>query len=588
MHLTPPPMSVHDTPRIRRRYLIGLASILIAGVACSDPSSPADVGAVRPADAGPSSVSVSVAVEPQTLNLSPGESRTLTITVSPPGEYDLIIYLEGDSTANAFVDTASFTTQVSDGGLTSAEVEVVVAGRSDDFSVNIVINGQRTEVPVKVGSDPRADMRVVPDYDGLREVQEWTVNTKHGGACEDTTGLSEPKVSTYNPTQPSSGIDIEQILANEPVTIYVRSRRNVVGCRRNVLVEPGRLNAVVVEMTSLPLRLSSLSFPLVLGLARNAALDDALFSLRRRMLSQFGSQQSVLDALLETMARTSGQCEAQLSCGDANTFDFARYSAEQDWPGLLATQFGSNALDRALSQEFEALLREASHRLHRQDLFLGELTGADNTSATLTLFQIDDHSLGEPETHAVALETVNVGFEGLRLGFEIPWHPARLLIARAEELARSNHLSETDEAIATALQVGAFRCEHIAETLAFDLTADCYATDPAAASQSDPSQTMGRVACLQRSCNAALLRMWSRAALDIPGSTLSVTVTGRVDVGDEPEPIGLSPVSMATPITSEIGSASEQPRHPWVGQAIIQAEDAFPVSVFGQFSTVAP
>ena len=540
--------------------------VLVVVSACStvgcQNSSQAENPRTSTPDASSSSQALTVLVEPSELQLSPGESRQLSITILPPGNYNVIIYLTGTGTTNAFVDTSSLSTEISDAGTTQEKATVVVAGRSDDFFVNVVANDQMVTVPVEVGANARADMRVVPLYNGPREVKEWVVNTKPGGLCEDTTGLSAATSFAFNPTQPTGELELKDQTASEPLTLYVRSRRNVVGCRRDVRIEPGRLNEVEVEMTILPLRLADLRFPLVLGLDRNENLDAALLALRRRMFAQFVDEQAELRALLSAMADAPG-----------SPTTFEAVSRERDWGNLLERQFRQGGLQNTFSQTFDALLSEASNRLHRADLFVGELVGQENSRAEFVLRQVD----GQPQTpllssrrHPANLEILNTEFEELRVGFELLWQPAPLLAARAEELARRNHPEASGNAIVNALQVGPISCEGIAVTLAFEPWQPCNAE------------------CFESLCNSALLQMWSRAAQNIPESSLGVTVTGRVVVGEEPVPIGLTPTETASSPTGVLPEGTMRSGEFWSGLATIQAENEFNVSVAGRFSTLTP
>lgn len=487
-----------------------LGSLAVSGCSVSAMDGPADLtpGAGGAGEDVPF-VDATVSFEgPASIDVSPGEVRALSVTTSPPSEYEMYFTLL-DAPGDASLD-ASHLFAGADG---RAMVKLQAPSSPASFKVRASIkNGPSADLVVTVSKQGVGALQVVPVYDGQRPVETWVASVVAGTTCSDLAAKLPGETSgalVAAAPAPESPV-IQSVPVGPKLAVAVRAGHYAWGCGDTSGIAAGTTTKVKVHVVDVPPALDRTKLDLALAYAPDAPYGAIVTDARAAFLDAFLPPGApVPAALLDAMARLSI---------DPEGFALAREAL--GWDALAQAHFAELPvpLGERMAGWIDAGLALGPAKLTGQLLAIDGVPGKALLAAG-TLAGLDAAAAGVPETHLVSW-TSQPG-DKVVLSGTVYWVPSRFIGAACragaqDELAVQSSMQEVLAAVAG--------CNNLAATLGEAPGCDA--------------------ACLADLCRAALDARW-QSALDVSASagqvgTIEITASGKIDVDDIATPVALT------------------------------------------------
>lgn len=450
---------------------------------------------------------------PRDLEVDPGNSRDVTIQVTPEGVYEVMLSIIGNA-YGAFLDTDRVETDENG----QAVVRLTVPLEAPSFVVRATILDKNSELEVEVGR-ALATVVVEPNYQGGRDVEQWIVTVSSDRkSCPD----EDKYVAEGVPFERGEPIEFPDVPATGPVQVFARAKQYVSGCVADVSLIPGVRNVVSLSLSNRPVQLAGLDMDVGLSFDRTPELEGALRTVAATMVNEFrlGSD-SDSAALLEAMAVVYGIRAPQE--GRARLTDEANL---RSWSGIVRRHLSARSeAESPLAATFEEWLTLGVDAVFTTQPFIaGKLISHAEPDAPLASLRLTAVGpLGPDEVNmdsAVQVVLSAAVDDSVSAGFSMSLRPSRLLGGLARTAAGVSALSETALAFAEGID-----CIALAEELAKpSLTPE------------EPLPDCG-LACLGQVCDDALVSMWALAEqADNQSRSLEVTVSGDAELDTAAKP----------------------------------------------------
>ncbi|EYF00695.1 hypothetical protein [Chondromyces apiculatus] len=485
--------------------------LLIAAIAAGPGCSVQDDGTPDPPPPGVPGPNATLRFDVQgTLELAPGEERSVTIATSPPAPYEVSFSIVGD-TSGAWLDRT--TTAASTAG--RATVVLHAPSVATTFRLRAVVkDGPSADLNVSVSDKGFAPLRITPLYAGQRLVTEWTASVKAGTTCAEIAAIlpEDPEGALVGsaPADAADGVSIMSAPVGPNLAVALRAGRALWGCSDVADLEAGTERAVVVSVKDGPLALASTNLDLTLTFALNSDVSTLIQANVSRVMDSFLPDEMHGSALLDTMeALTATDLQ------DA----FADRRQTEDWDDLADEHLAN--LPSPLPQVCRTWAETGLATLTPQ--ISARLRGIDQVpdKAWLEVTQfggVPAANAGVPSTAHQVSWTSEPG-DVLRLDGRMYWIPSRYVGAAAREGALATLPPEAS--MAEALSAAA-DCEGLAATLGGFSGCD---------------QT-----CMLSLCTSALDARWTTgieasASTSLTG-TVAVAASGAATIDQEATPVG--------------------------------------------------
>jgi len=458
-----------------------------------------------------------VSIEEQAL--FPEQILDIGVQAVPPDAYRVrfsLVSLDGAPAHDGSLDRTDAATDPSTG---IAHVTLRAPSVVTQFNLQASIGSMSTaELRLNVQSQGWAELQVIPQYDGNREVTEWVANAYLKVRCEEVALVTDLDRGLPADTQYAAkavfGIPPRLEVPVQPnMAITMRAGHYLFGCTNIDQPRTQDLTTVQVILANVPTQLNDVSLDVHLGvqettdewLARlQTAADDAVIAFT-------GGSDNDLDLVLEAMA-------SLLDPGDRDFFQTAS-EAEDFEARALPSLAGMD--NHALRNGLASWLSMGATALSTEAAFSGTLRSpatADGT-AELTL----DEVAGVDAERAGFEPSVSTTWSAdpddtVALGTTLRWSPSALVSALAEAQATAEHPEADDLSQAFAALID---CQVLADALAAD---------------GDAAYVFGECdrACAEALCQDALdeleKRLWSASDEE---EELQLSATGAALVDDE-------------------------------------------------------
>jgi hypothetical protein len=459
--------------------------------------------------------------------LIPEENRLIGVQVTPPDVYRVrfsIVPLDSAPPHDGSLDRTDAMTDPETG---TAHVQLHAPSIVTQFKLQASIGMLTTaELQINIQSQGWAELQVLPEYTGHREVTEWVASAYLKVRCDELAQVTElehglPADAQYT-TKSVFGIPPRFDVPVQPyMAITMRAGHYLFGCSNIDQPPINELKNVTVSLANIPIQLDDVSLDLDLGVQETT--DEWLDHLQTAaddVLSAFvADSENDLGLVLATMA--------SLLESEADRAAFEAAWANENWEMRALSSLAS--MDGLLLRnELASWLGAGSTALSTQATFVGRMRSpsvADGT-AVLTL------------TSVAGVDAERAGFETrvptswsadpddtIALGATLHWSPSALVSALAERAATSEYSEAQNLSDAFAALID---CEALAEALTDDTRA------PSVVGDCD-------VACAQDLCSEALVELEKRAwdASD-EEQELQLSATGAARVDDEARAVSFS------------------------------------------------
>lgn len=451
--------------------------------------------------------------------LIPEEIRVIGVQAVPPDAYLVRFSLVSLDGAPAHDGSLDRTDAVTDPITGIAHVTLRAPSVVTQFNLQASIGTMSSaELRLNVQSQGWAELQVIPQYDGHREVTEWVVSAHLKVPCEEVALVTDLDHGLPADTQYTAksvfGIPPRLEVPVQPnMAITMRAGHYLFGCTNIDQPKSKDLTSVQVILANVPIQLNDVSLDVHLGVQETT--DEWLGHLQTAaddvVVAFTGGSETDLDLVLDAMA-------SLLDPGDRSAFQ-----AATDAEGFEARALASlaNMDSQALRNGLASWLSMGSTALSTEAAFSGTLrspTTADGT-AELVLDEVagvDPERAGfEPKVSATWSADPD---DTVALGATLRWSPSALVSALAEARATAEHPEADDlsQAFATLID-----CRVLAEAL----TADADAAYVFGECNAD---------CTEALCQDALdeleERLWTASDDE---QELSLSATGAALVDDE-------------------------------------------------------
>ncbi|XXX81139.1 hypothetical protein WMF30_20485 [Sorangium sp. So ce134] len=400
--------------------------------------------------------------EPGTLQLVPGELRTVWVTGQPPAPYEVSFTLVGEA-AGAWVDR---TTAIADDN-GRASVQLHASNLGSTFRLRAATKeGPAAELGVSVSSEGFGTLRVIPLYQGRRVAKSWTASVIAEATCEELAMAAPqaPMGALVAHGGPDDPVVVEGAPVGPSLTVALHSGRIMWGCVGERELQAGSARDVYVPVKDLPIDLAAtrlnakLTFATEDGL--NAMLDEAIEQLIDAFLPAGAEAASLLDAMHR--AAPSAQAAA-----------FEAQRRERDWDAAAKAHLATLPIPlRSRCAEWaRAGLADTPLAID------GHLSGLDNMPGsalfeTTWLGSVTADTAGVPAEQLMSW-TADPG-DVLRLAGTLSWVPSRY-VGGAAGLGAATEMAA--ESVPAALAAAA-ECPTLGELLGgyAGCNSDCMAT----------------------------------------------------------------------------------------------------------------
>lgn len=500
-----------------------MALALMPGCGSSADSSALSSGGGSGGSSGNSGIPTALAFEPSsTLELAPGEQRTLQVVAKPRAAYHVRFALVGDP-GNAALDRSEVETDES--GV--AKVGLTAPTLPTTFSVRASVGtSMSAEAAVSVSAGGYATLVVHPDYGGKRLEwgDRWVASVRAGTDCASLTGTPPPDGDLKGTSQVALNLSfkdpqIDSVPVGPALAVTARAGHFAGGCIDVQDLVPGTANMVTVPVVDRAMQLDQTDLDVELGIDTSAAewgqmVSNTIGQTTDAMVD--GAADDVV-ALLDAMQTALGQSAA--------ASDFSQARATDGWDSLLYTVLGNGA-SHAIRAPVKKWLLAGATTIGGSGTFVGHLDGQgqDPGKAELTLSSIAGlapASVGSPTDLGAVSWSADPG-DTVLLGAQLSWMPSLLVTALALPPAQKDAPAATTVPEAIANQV------------------DCSAIGTALAStgaKQNEAYPGCDATCAAALCGNGLVVMWDRArkssASQVEAATLDISATGSVDSVDD-------------------------------------------------------
>jgi hypothetical protein len=444
-----------------------------------------------------------------TLELAPGALRDVGVTGSPPASYEVRFSLVGEA-AGAFLDR---TTVVAD-ARGRASVELHAPSLASTFRLRATIkDGPSAEIGVAVSDKGFGTVRVVPLYEGHREVTEWIASVKAGTTCADIAAAlpGEPEGALVASAPPDEPVVVKSAPVGPNLAVAIHAGQAAWGCADVADLQAGATRDVKVKVKDGPIDLAATSLDLTLAFTPTGEVSQLLAATTDR----------VVEALLPAGAEASTLLDAmELAAPPEQAPAFEEQRSLGQWDAAVAGHLGSLPvpLREACSGWADLGLSQQPSEITG---YLGAISDVPGQAfLEVTAFgAIDAEDAGLPPEHLMSW-TAEPG-DVLRLVGDLFWIPSRFVGAAAWQGASAElpGAGSMGEALAEAAQ-----CQALGAALGGYPGCDA--------------------ACLGDLCAAALGERWQMAldASALAGLVggIAVSASGAATVDEDASPIGWS------------------------------------------------
>lgn len=502
------------------RAWFGVA-LLLSGLSqsCANSSDDARQGVLPQGSGGsPTVPALSLSFVQAPLKLTPRETKTIGLKVTPEGAYEVRLALLGAVDPKAGPDDAALdrTKRISDPhGL--ATFQLTAPSTPTAFLLRAQVGESFADTQVTVSSDALIHVVVQPKVDGPRREQllalrDWVATAAVGTTCE----AMSPDVSRYSVQAPATSLQLDDVPLAPELAITVRAGSLATGCTTLVAPLANALNPVTVEVRDRPVDLGSSALDLVFGLdAKNAAFAAELDATTRELKANLrGEAASDAAALLD-------EIEVRLEPEQAEAFNVARQAALWD-----STLFDRGAT--CLGDPVQRWQDSGRKLFFSARAFEGRIAGTSGAGApAFTLSRVG----GAPAADASLTTEANAwsidSSDTLVFSATFSWYPKGLAAAlMATPAASETGTSDIPNALANVVGCSSRgdRMSADKRPAVVEFVASCDAT------------------CLEFACQDALAALWSRATGEAAeeASQLEVSGTGVVTVADRGGLVDLS------------------------------------------------
>lgn len=452
---------------------------------------------------------------PSAIELSPGETRPITVVATPEGPFELYFALI-DAPGDASLDASHVWTDSAG----RATVSIHAPGTPASFTLRAWIkNGPSTELAVSVSKQGVGTVEVVPDYDGNRTITEWVGAVIVGTTCDALADKlpGEPKGSLVATSPAQQNPLIQSVPVGPKLAVHVRAGHFAWGCIDAHDIAAGSTTKVKVHVVDVPPALDRTDLALALGFAPEpTAYGKILDSARDAFLgAMFPSNKTATESLLDGMVAFAA---------DPSALALARY--EGGWDALTDAHFAqlSAPLPERLAAWIDLGLASAAPEI------TGDLVAIDGAPGkaffhVARINGLDAASLGVPPVHLMSW--TSAPDDSVFLSGDLYWLPTRLIGAACRSGADQDlgPLASITDSLGKAAS-----CSDLAATLVGTEACDA--------------------ACLTELCRTALWARWE-AASDVSAyegvvGTIQIGASGVVKVDDAATPIAMSGTWLGT------------------------------------------
>jgi hypothetical protein len=368
----------------------------------------------------------------------------------------------------------------------------------------------------------RGTLVVHPEYLGLRTLDGWHVTVLPEADCSNYASYDLPgKTQSFPLGRP---IVLERQPAERPLTVLLRSRHSVFGCKQDVLLSVNQSSTVTVSALDRPLQIRDLDMPLTLGLGPSPSLQGEVNAVLETMVLAFAG--AVSDAVALHQALLSAAQQLEPPPGDSEL---------EAWRARV-TQFMGDQAEGGLREALRVWLLAGSDRLYDPAFFVGRLrtSGSATGRAVLSLSAVAGSSprnVGMPETYLATF--VATPGDSLRADVTFHFQPSRLFAQLAEGALQAGGPIAAPPLTLPQTLAARLNCEALGRAL----TQSARPEEIGAATE----ELVCNSACAAKLCRTALAEMWLAATLAEPGpASIQVLAAGPSKVNDDAQPMGFS------------------------------------------------
>ncbi|WP_437681325.1 hypothetical protein [Sorangium sp. So ce131] len=378
--------------------------------------------------------------EEGTLQLVPGELRTVWIAVRPPAAYHVSFSLLGEA-AGAWVDETTITT--AEDGRGSVGLHASKLGST--FRLRAATDdGLAAELGVAVSAEGFGTLHIYPSYQGTRVAKDWMASVVAGATCDEI-AITAPRAPP-GALMARGGPDGPVVMAGAPVgpslAVALYSGQMLWGCASERELQAGATHDVTVPIKDLPIDMAATSLEMTLEVSPSEALEELLAAANDRRLDELLPEGEEAAALLDAM-------ELAAPVDQASAFAVRR--AALDWDATAQAHLA--ALPIPLRERYRGWARAGREQL--PITIVGVLRGQDGTpgSARFEVSRIG----GTPADDADVASEYSMSWtaepgDTLRLAGTLSWTPSRYLLAATEAViaAEAPGATSIPEALAAA------------------------------------------------------------------------------------------------------------------------------------------
>ncbi|HEX3593822.1 MAG TPA: hypothetical protein VHU80_01935 [Polyangiaceae bacterium] len=523
-----------------RRLLFLAAGCLILTPGCSS-SSAEDADGKSAHSHGPTAApsptgTVTIALGDGTdLTFSPGVSREIPVTVSPPAVYTVRFSLVGD-VDDAYLDKSEAETDAS--GNTS--VTLTPPSSPVVFKLHASVAGASADLTASAASE-RTTLDVVPAYAGGRAISKWIATVDTNQKCNPLASVPPSDGPLTGEADEGQALSVENVPLGAPLRVTVRAGQFAGGCTQVPAFVAGQRHSVSVTVIDRPLQMNAVKIPVALGIDQNATWSAAWTALATTMASSaVGGASDDASALLDAM----GVATPYLS---QDAFIYGR--GLHDWDDRVSDVLGAHAttaIRDALTRWIAAGLPALSEAAIR-----GTLTSPAVGTGTgvLTVTSVGGATPSDTGiSSVVGLTWTSAAADQVLFGATASWQPSYLAAALAANAAAKEVTAATSVSDALSKTL---TCKDIGTELGRDAA--------------DVPFLSCDTSCLASRCESALGAMWKKAqAAAIGHAAVHIAASGSASIDDSAHPVGfmgtwVGDASLGGAATHLTGSANGGP-----------------------------
>jgi hypothetical protein len=236
-----------------------------------------------------------------TLQLVPGELRTVFVVGRPPAPYEVNFSVLGEA-AGAWLDRMTVTAD----GDGRASVKLHAPNLSALFRLRAATKeGLAAEIGVSVSDKGFGILRVIPTYDGAREATGWTASVVVGATCAELSTVlpSDPAGTLVAQAAPDAPLLVESVPVGPNLAVALRNGQAMWGCTDEPDLQAGSTRDVRVTVKDTPMNLAATSLHLTLALTEAEGMGALFESAIARLMDEFLPEGAEAPALLDAMER---------------------------------------------------------------------------------------------------------------------------------------------------------------------------------------------------------------------------------------------------------------------------------------------